>query len=50
MFRRLCAASTAIFSVLALSAMVASGQPDIDWPKHQSATVATASDGGIDWP
>ncbi|WP_329253219.1 hypothetical protein OG223_25975 [Streptomyces sp. NBC_01478] len=50
MLRRVCAASTAIFSVLALSALIASGQQNIDWPKHQNAAVATASDGGIDWP
>lgn len=50
MFRRLCAASTAIFSVLALSALITSGQQDIDWPKQQNASVASASDGGIDWP
>lgn len=50
MLKRFHMASAAVLTILVLSTVVASGQPSIDWPTQQASTVASASDGGIDWP
>ncbi|MET9252679.1 hypothetical protein [Streptomyces sp. NPDC003717] len=62
MFRRFRVASVAVLSVLALGAVAASEQSDIDWPGGPMSTTAmaaraggdvtpqTPSTGDIDWP
>jgi hypothetical protein len=50
MFKRFRMVSAAALSVLVLSTVGDFGQQGIDWPKQQTATVASADRNTIDWP